>query len=67
MMNDTYDDKDDTAYAETMNHGKSSQKKGGSSRRDNKKWWSGSEDAQRKSSGRDRQEQSKSMPLGAFP
>ena len=50
MMNDTYDDKDDTAYAETMNHGKSSQKKGESSR-DKKR--SGS-DAQRKSGGRDR-------------
>jgi len=30
MMNNTHDDKDDTAYAETMNHSKSSQKKGGS-------------------------------------
>jgi hypothetical protein len=50
MMNDTYDDKDDTAYTETMNHGKSSQKKGESSR-DKKR--SGS-DAQRKSGGRDR-------------
>lgn len=50
MMNDTYDDKDDTAYGETMNHGKSSQKKGESSR-DKKR--SGS-DAQRKSGGRDR-------------
>ena len=49
-MNDTYDDKDDTAYTETMNHGKSSQKKGESSR-DKKR--SGS-DAQRKSGGRDR-------------
>ena len=50
MMNDTHDDKDDTAYAETMNHSKSSQKKGESSR-DKKR--SGS-DAQRKSGGRDR-------------
>jgi hypothetical protein len=32
MMNNTCDDKDDTAYAETMNDGKSSQKEGGSSR-----------------------------------
>ena len=50
MTNNAHDDKDDAAHAETMNHGKSSQKKGGSSR-DKKR---SKTNAQGKSGGRGR-------------
>jgi len=50
MMKNTYDDKDDTAYAGTMKRSKSNQKEGGISR-DKKR---SETDVQRKSGGRDR-------------